>query len=104
MILIRKVPLPFINGITLWPFVLCKSANPDAVLLNHERIHLRQQIELLVLPFYLIYLVELIYNFAKYGNFWRAYRQISFEKEAYEKEGDLGYLKSRKAYTSFKYT
>lgn len=103
MILIKNVPLPLINGITLWPFVLCKTAYPDDILLNHERIHLRQQIELLVLPFYIIYLAEWLFYFVQYGNVWKAYRQISFEKEAYAKESNLDYLKSRKWYASFKY-
>lgn len=103
MILIKNVPLPLINGITLWPFVLCKTSNPSQVLLNHERIHLRQQIELLVLPFYVFYLAEWLYNFVQYGNVWKAYRQISFEKEAYFHEADLAYLQNRKWYSSFKF-
>ena len=40
------------RGITLWPFiVLNKHEKGKEALLNHERIHLRQQIELLVIPF-----------------------------------------------------
>jgi len=37
---------PFLNvdGMAIFPFVLVKSKNPPEVLLNHERIHLAQQI------------------------------------------------------------
>jgi hypothetical protein len=30
----------------------------DKVFVNHEKIHLRQQLELLVLPFYVWYIIE----------------------------------------------
>lgn len=63
--------------------------------MNHERIHLRQQLELLIILFYLWYMIEFIYRFVQFGNRYKAYRNISFEREAYSKENDLDYLKSR---------
>ena len=44
-----------IRGLTLYPFVFVSDsfAANDVVLINHERIHLRQQLELLVIPFYI---------------------------------------------------
>ena len=47
-------------GITLWPFIVMKNEElkKDRVFINHERIHLRQQLELLILPFFIIYGVE----------------------------------------------
>jgi hypothetical protein len=59
------VPKSF-RGLTVFPFVVLRErkAQDYLVLMNHERIHLRQQIELLVLPFFVIYgldyLVKLI--------------------------------------------
>lgn len=98
MVIISKYIIPKgYNGLTLYPFILLKNKKLkfDATLLNHERIHLRQQLELLILPFYLCYGLEFIARFIHYKNWSVAYRNISFEKEAYEKEKDLDYLKTR---------
>jgi hypothetical protein len=64
--------------------------------LNHERIHTAQMLELLVLGFYLWYLVEWLVLLVRHRNVLRAYRNIRFEREAYENERDMNYLKSRK--------
>lgn len=91
---------PFINvnAMALFPFILLREdkMRNDAVLLNHERIHLRQQAELFVLPFYVLYLLNYVLNFARYCNHYTAYLKISFEQEAYQKEADLAYLSGRK--------
>ncbi len=86
------------KGISLWPFVVLRHRKDakDPVFINHERIHLKQQQELLVLPFYLLYLSEFGLRFIKYRNVYKAYRNISFEREAYENELDLEYCKTRK--------
>jgi len=63
--------------------------------MNHELIHCRQQRELLYLPFFIIYGVEWLIKRFKYGNWQLAYRNISFEKEAYANDRDLHYLNSR---------
>ena len=85
------------NGITLWPFVVLKKKElrQNQVLLNHERIHIRQQIELLVIPFYLWYGLEFLMRYLRLKNWNKAYRAISFEQEAYGNEGNLEYLKKR---------
>ena len=75
----------------------------DSVLLNHERIHLRQQVELLVVFFYLWYVVEYYYWFFKVKNGSLAYRCISFEREAYAMQEDMTYLKSRKFWSFYKF-
>ncbi len=64
-------------------------------MLNHESIHTAQMKELLYVPFYLIYVIEWIVRLFMKGN---AYRNISFEKEAYENENNMSYLKNRKRY------
>lgn len=88
------------NGITLWPFVVLKddSLKDDAVFLNHERIHLRQQAELLVLFFYVWYGLEFMVRLLQYRNKFMAYKNISFEREAYRYETDFSYLKSRRIF------
>lgn len=94
-----------INGIALFPFILLKNPadKTNQRLLNHEKIHLRQQAELLVFFFYIWYVVEYYYWFFKFKNSYQAYRRISFEREAYDNESDLDYLKKRKCYGFFKY-
>lgn len=79
-------------AITLWPFIFARRTNEET--LNHEKIHLRQQIELLVVFFYVIYFFEWLF---------KGYRKISFEKEAYKNESDLNYLKNRKFFAWAKY-
>jgi hypothetical protein len=106
MIFISKYFVPKgYAGITLYPFVFLrnKTLKDNVVLLNHERIHLKQQLELLVLPFYMWYGLEFIYRLIQYGNWHIAYKNISFEKEAYLNEKDLQYLKNRKFWRFLKY-
>ncbi|WP_219634567.1 hypothetical protein, partial [Flavobacterium chungangense] len=67
----------------------------NVVFLNHEKIHLRQQIEMLILPFFIWYILEFFIRFIQYKNRDLAYRNISFEREAYIKETDLNYLRNR---------
>jgi len=92
-------------GIALWPFIVIKSPylKNDKIFINHEKIHLRQQAELLVVPFYIMYLTEYVVRLLQYKNSHEAYRNISFEREAYEREGDLFYLKDRKLWSFIKY-
>jgi len=63
--------------------------------MNHERIHLRQQLELLVLPFFVWYGLDYLVKLIRYRNKNKAYRNVIFEREAYENEKNLDYLKSR---------
>lgn len=85
------------NGMTVWPFVVVKHQTlcEDKVFLNHESIHLRQQLELLILFFYLWYGVEFLVRWTSYRNRHLAYRNISFEREAYAEEYNFQYLKRR---------
>jgi len=106
MIFISKylVPKGYL-GLTIFPFVFLKSKalKADAVLINHEKIHLRQQLELLILPFYLVYVFEFLIRFIQYKNWHKAYRNISFEREAYANEKYLDYLKQRPFWRFLKY-
>lgn len=67
---------------------------------NHERIHSEQMKEMLFIGFYLWYLVEWIVRLFGKGN---AYRNLSFEKEAYDNEDNLTYLDTRKPYAWLDY-
>jgi hypothetical protein len=83
-------------GMAVFPFIFVadkKSINP--IFLNHERIHLRQQLELLIVPFYAWYVMEYFIRRIRYKNHYQAYRNISFEREAYTNERNLNYLGHR---------
>ena len=98
MVVISKylVPRGYI-GITIFPFIFLKHYNlkSNTVLMNHEKIHLKQQVELLVIFFYVFYVLEFLIRLIQYKKWYLAYQNISFEREAYLKEKDLNYLKSR---------
>jgi hypothetical protein len=91
-----------ISGICLCPFGIYFNGAPDDILLNHEKIHWRQQVEMLILPFYLWYLVEFLIRRIRQPK-TRAYRSLSFEQEAYARQYDLTYLKNRRAFQWISY-
>ena len=106
MILISKYLVPKgYTGLTIFPFVFLKyrGLKNDEILINHERIHLRQQLELLVLPFYFLYLVEFLFRLLQYKNWKKAYRKISFERESYLNEDNLSYLENRRFWQFLEY-
>ena len=84
-----------IGGITLYPFIILREKfnKPNLSILSHEKIHIEQQKELLIVFFYILYLIEWIVRLFKKGN---AYENISFEREARLNENDVNYLKERK--------
>lgn len=92
-------------GITLWPFIVMKhkGLKTDPVFINHERIHLRQQLELLILPFFVWYGIEYLVRLVQYRNRYAAYRNISFEREAYANEENLTYLKGKKFWSFIRF-
>ena len=92
------------RGITLFPFIIVseRDLKQNSVMINHEKIHIRQQIELLILPFFIWYGIEFLVKWFIYKEKNIAYKNISFEREAYSKEKDLGYLKQR-SFWSFLY-
>ena len=98
MVVVAKylIPKGYV-ALTVFPFVFLrgKEGLDDAVLLNHEKIHLRQQAELLIVFFFIWYFSEFLWRFFQNGNWAKAYRAISFEKEAYANEIKLSYLKNR---------
>lgn len=98
MIIIRNrlLPFPSFAAINIFGVLFCR---PDTKvtprLINHERIHTRQMLEMAILPFYLWYLIEWLVRLPHDGN---AYYHISFEREAYLHEHDKHYLEHRRWY------
>jgi hypothetical protein len=93
------------RGLTFYPFVFLadKDDKLNKVFINHEKIHIRQQLELLILPFYLLYFTEYLFRLIQYKDRKEAYFNISFEREAYKNEKDLNYLKQRPFWRFLKY-
>ena len=93
------------NAITIWPFIILrdKGLKLDRVVINHEKIHLMQQVELLWIFFFIWYWAEFCINLLRYRDFMKSYYQIGFEKEAYANEYDPDYLQKRKFWSFLKY-
>lgn len=89
-------------AINLFGIIFAKG-NCDKYVINHERIHSRQMLELLVIPFYLIYVVEWVIRIIMYKDSLKAYRNISFEREAYSNDSNLNYLQKRNPYSFISY-
>lgn len=101
----KYLPIKGYAAINLFELVFArKEFKPlSKVIENHERIHTAQMRELLYLFFYLWYVIEWVIRLIQYRNRKEAYLNISFEREAYKNQYDLGYLKYRKKYRNFKY-
>lgn len=93
------------RGLVAFPFIFVKyrSDKENKIFVNHEKIHLRQQLEFLIFPFFVWYFFEFLVRFFQYKNYDLAYRNISFEREAYGNELDFGYLKKRSFFKFLKY-
>ena len=98
------IPFPNYQCMNLFGILFArKNAKIDDATLNHESIHTAQMKELLYVPFYLLYGAEWLVKFIKNGfKGHTAYRNLSFEKEAYNNEHDLNYLKTRQHYAEWK--
>lgn len=77
-----------------------KGANITQTTINHESIHTEQMKELLYLLFYIWYIIEWLIRLFLKGN---AYRNISFEREAYANERNADYLSKRKHFAFLDY-
>ena len=94
-----------IIGITLAPFGIYlrddiyDKQSPQTI--NHEKIHWYQQLEMLIIFFYIWYLTEWIIRL--FINTKEAYHSISFEREAYANDKNEDYLKTRKPFSWLKY-
>lgn len=125
MIWIKNKIIPFkgFNAITIWPFVFYKK--DSKTMRNHEKIHLVQQAETLLvsisfifistaifsfkwwylsffLLYYVIYLIEWLIRLL-FNKGMNAYYGISFEQEAYDNQYNDNYLKNSRFFAWVKY-
>ena len=95
----KIIPFPGYKAINLFGVMFVRGdAKVDEKTIRHESIHMAQMQEMLYIFFYLWYVVEWVVRLFMKGN---AYRNISFEREAYENEKDVDYLDLRYPYAWF---
>ena len=108
MITVKNNIVPFkgFTALTLWPFVFVRKdeeQNYTHIVERHEAIHGEQQKEMLIVLFYLWYLAEWLVKWIYHRNRTTAYKNISFEREAYANQYDAAYLVVRSHFSFFKY-
>ena len=102
MIVVNSKFVPKVaRAIAIWPYIFFKTQQDvTPVRVNHEKIHLEQQKECLLILFYLIYGINYLVNLVRFkGDWFKAYQCICFEVEAGGFELDMDYLKHRKRYS-----
>ena len=123
------IPFKGFRAITILPFIFARNSAKwlKDYEENHECIHLRQQLEVLIAAFILIFAMVLVFNiswwwllasplvfFVWYGIEWLvrfaiyhdthiAYRNIAFEQEAYNNQYDMEYLDKRSIFAWVEY-
>ena len=100
------IPFKGFTAITIWPLIFVRNDNEKYytdVVERHEYIHGEQQKEMLIIFFLLWYGIEWLVKLVYYRNRMTAYKNISFEREAYKNQNDLAYLDIRKHYAWTKY-
>ena len=100
----KFIPFKGYSAITIGNIIFVrKECEVTDILINHGSIHYEQEKELGYVGFYLLYILEYLYNRVKYKDGRTAYRNISFEKEAYGSQRDLDYISNRKKFSWLKY-
>jgi len=102
MKIIRNNILPFrgFSAMNLFGILFVKGNSPvSEKTMNHEMIHTAQWKELWYIGFLLWYLIEWIIKMPT-GD---SYRNLSFEREAYENDKNLNYLEGREPFAFMNY-
>lgn len=91
VVIVKKLPFKWTLAINLFNKVYAiRELNQRE--LQHETIHSLQMKNLGYVRFYFQYVCEWLKNYRKYRDCYLAYRNISFEKEAYTYENDFEYI------------
>ena len=96
----KYLPPEGYKAMTVGPFIFVREPFAlGSVVINHETIHWEQQKEMLIIPFFLWYVIEFIIKYIYYGFKWhKAYRSLSFEREAYYNQEVMTYLNNREPF------
>ena len=98
----KLIPFPGFIAMNLFGCLFVRQDEKEKlseITINHEAIHTAQIKEMWYIFFYIWYLFEWIYRVLFiYEDFHDAYRNLKFEKEAYDNQDNLDYLKTRKKF------
>ena len=89
------------RSMAMWPFVIVKRSKRDEFsdrVRRHEEIHLRQQLELWLVGFYVLYGWYYVKGRFKYRSHEVAYGNNPFEREAYTYDYLATYLEQRQRF------
>ena len=103
MKIIRNNYIPFkgFRAINLFGILFVRgNARINERTIRHEAIHTAQMKEMLYIGFYVWYIIEWLIRLCMKGN---AYRNISFEREAYKYQNELDYDKLRNRFEWLKH-
>lgn len=104
MIRNKFIPFPGFSAINLFGVIFAREgAYISETTIRHESIHTAQMRELLFVPFYLWYVIEWLVRLCLLQSSRLAYRNISFEREAYANEKDPNYLSNRDPWSFLRY-
>lgn len=92
------IPFEGFKAINLFGIIFAREIL-NKVDINHEKIHSKQMKDFLYIFYYPIYIIEWIIRLFQYGN--KAYRNISFEREAYANQNDFNYKHTFKNYLKY---
>lgn len=93
------------KGLAFFPFIFVRSEEFDVPwVVDHERIHHRQEIETLFVGLAVLSLIEFVYaRFVLKKNKMQSYLYTSAEQEAYLHMNNPNYLQERKIWALFKF-
>ena len=103
-VIVNKL-IPFSNytTINLFGVLFTKNKILNKYSINHEAIHTAQMKEMGYVFFYIWYIIEYLLIRVFHKKQGDAYRDVSFEEEAYYNQRDLTYLDNRKHYSWVKH-
>lgn len=92
-------------AITFYPFLFVrKDTRNNEELIRHEIIHIRQQVELLIVGVWFLYIFEYLYaRYVKKFDARQSYYYTAIEQEAHRNAMNVNYLSVRKPYAVLKY-
>jgi hypothetical protein len=90
---------PIDIGAISFGFWVWSRGEMDERLRRHETIHYQQQLELLFVGQWALYLLYYLKGLIRYKEGALAYRESPFEREAYRNEYTKNYLENRKRYS-----
>ena len=99
--LVNRFVMP-IDAITIYPFIFVVKDYLSEDGRRHERIHLSQQLECLLVGFYLLYAVDYLIGRVRGLDHVGAYLNIRFEQEAYTNQLNPDYQRKPFAWLGYK--